>query len=71
MATSSLSNSRLSAIMSEEILERKLFSSFDKYEEFVDAQGAFLVLDLFEDPSAEDDQKERVLFNRLSMIVSL
>ena len=57
--------------MSEEILERKLFSSFDKYEEFVDAQGAFLVLDLFEDPSAEDDQKERVLFNRLSMIVSL
>ena len=57
--------------MSEEVLERELFASFDKYEEFVNAEESFLAVELFEDPSKEDDQKERVLFTRLSLIVRL
>jgi hypothetical protein len=55
--------------MSEEVLERQLFSSFDKYEEFVGTEEAFLAVDLFKDPSTEDNQKEQVLFLRLSAIV--
>jgi hypothetical protein len=57
--------------MSEEVLERKLFSSFDKYEDFVNAQETLLAVDLFEDPSAEDDQKEHMLFTGLSLIVRI
>jgi len=57
--------------MSEEVPERKLFSSFDKYGEFVDAQGAFLAVDLFNNPSTEDDHKECLLLKELSNIVRL
>jgi hypothetical protein len=57
--------------MSEEVLERTLFSSFDRYEEFVDAEEAFLAVDLFEDPSKEDNQKEQLLFTKLSTIVRI
>jgi len=56
--------------MSEEVLERTLFASFDKYEEFTNAEASFLAVELFEDPSTEDDQKERVLFTRLSLILA-
>jgi hypothetical protein len=57
--------------MTEEVLERKLYSSFDKYAEFVDRQQNFLSFDLFQNPSTEDDQKEDLLFKELSIIVRL
>ena len=56
--------------MSEEVLERKLFASFDKHE-FLNAEESFLAVELFEEPSTEDDQKEHALFTRLSLIVRL
>jgi hypothetical protein len=57
--------------MTEEVLERKLYSSFDRYAEFVDKQKNLLALDLFQNPSTEDDQQEDLLFKGLSNIVRL
>jgi hypothetical protein len=57
--------------MTEEVLERKLYSSFDRYAEFVDKQKNLLALDLFQNPSTEDNRQEDLLFKGLSNIVRL
>ena len=56
--------------MSDDLLEGKLLSSFEKLEEFLDVQCSCLKLNLYENPSEEDDKKEFLLFKRLSDIVS-
>ena len=57
--------------MNEEISERKIFVTFEKYGEFAGTQKTFLASNLFEIPSAEDDKAEAVLFNTLSSVVRL
>ncbi|KAG6814258.1 hypothetical protein H0H92_015373 [Tricholoma furcatifolium] len=51
--------------MSDETLKGKLFAIFEKHGEFLDIQRSCLELDLFEDPSEDDDKKEYLQFKRL------
>ncbi|KAG6890812.1 hypothetical protein C0995_003245 [Termitomyces sp. Mi166 len=55
--------------MSDELLEGKLFTSFEKLEEFLNVQQSCLKLNLYENPSDEDDKKEFLLFKRLSDVL--
>ncbi|KAG6841983.1 hypothetical protein C0991_004474 [Blastosporella zonata] len=55
--------------MSDEVLEAKIFATFEKYGEFLITQQSCLNLDLCENPSEEDDKKEYLLFKRLSGIL--
>ncbi|KAG6816305.1 hypothetical protein H0H87_007137 [Tephrocybe sp. NHM501043] len=55
--------------MSDEVLEGKIFATFEKYGEFLNIQQSCLNLDLYENPSEEDDKKEYFLFKRLSAIL--
>ncbi|KAG5635354.1 hypothetical protein H0H81_011555 [Sphagnurus paluster] len=51
--------------MEEEILEGKLFATFEGHGDFSKLQQSCLELDLFENPSEEDDMKEYFLFKRI------
>jgi hypothetical protein len=53
----------------EEIPERKLFSTFEKHGEFVNAQQSLLSLNLGIEPTPEEDYKETVHLQRLCSIV--
>ena len=55
--------------MSDEVLEGKLFGSFEKLKEFNDVQQACLAFDLFGVPTEEDNQREALLFRTLFHIV--
>lgn len=49
--------------------EGKLFATFERHGEFVDLQKSFLSLELFEEPSVEDDKEQNPVFARLLLIV--
>lgn len=49
--------------------EGKLFATFERHGEFVGLQKSFLSLDLFEEPSVEDDKEQNPIFARLLLIV--
>ncbi len=55
--------------MADELIERKLFATFDKLDEFLSYQSKFLSYDLKLSPSADEDKEELVLFNKLCNIV--
>ncbi|KAG6918759.1 hypothetical protein DXG01_011950 [Tephrocybe rancida] len=55
--------------MSDEVLEGKLFATFEKHGEFFNIQRSCLNLDLNKNPSEEEDRKEIFLFKRLSGIL--
>ncbi|KAF8895385.1 ARM repeat-containing protein [Infundibulicybe gibba] len=57
--------------MSDEVLEGKQFATFEKHGEFVETQAAFLAID-FDNltASAEENERQTLLFNKLSGILS-
>ncbi|KAF8917124.1 ARM repeat-containing protein [Mucidula mucida] len=55
--------------MADELIERKLFATFDKLDEFLSYQSKFLSYDLKLSPSADEDKEELVLFNKLCNIL--
>ena len=55
--------------MEEALPEGKLFATFEKHGEFVNAQQSFLSLSLEVEPTLEENKKELVHFKRLSDIV--
>ncbi|KAF8073788.1 armadillo-type protein [Lyophyllum atratum] len=57
--------------MEDEVLEGKLFATFEKHGEFSDTQRSCLELDLFEHISEEDDRKEYLLFQKLYNILDV
>lgn len=57
--------------MSDDSPEGKAFVSFERLEEFLNVQRFCLKLDLYENPSEEDDKKEFLFFKRLFDIASL
>lgn len=56
-------------LMADELSEAKFFATFEKHGEFANAQQSFLVLDLNQVPSPEEEKREAVLFQKLSNIV--
>lgn len=52
-----------------EIMERKLFASFSKFDEFTKLQTTFLTVDLTRDPTDDEADEEQKLFSRLLLIV--
>ncbi|TFK52537.1 hypothetical protein OE88DRAFT_1657863 [Heliocybe sulcata] len=55
--------------MNEEQSEGRFFATFEKYEEFTNAQASLLSKDLFENPNDEDDRQETEKLRNLSVIV--
>lgn len=49
--------------------ERKLFSMFDQYDEFLNYQAQFLAHELDVEPSSDEDNEEERLFRKLCGIV--
>jgi len=54
---------------SDEVLEGKIFGSFEKLREFHDGQHTCLAFDLFGVPTEKDNQREALLFKTLYDIV--
>ncbi|RDB18014.1 Tubulin-specific chaperone D [Hypsizygus marmoreus] len=55
--------------MDDEVFERKLFATFERHGEFTDIQQSCLELDLFENPSEDEDLRENQTFSKLSNIL--
>ncbi|KAJ3775517.1 TBCD protein [Lentinula raphanica] len=55
--------------MADEDNEHKLFSSFEKYDEFIEAQKVFLQMDLTEEPSKDQQVEDRRLHQKLVNIL--
>ncbi|KAF9468537.1 tubulin folding cofactor D C terminal-domain-containing protein [Collybia nuda] len=51
------------------VSEGKLFATFERHGEFADGQKAFLSLDLFQEPSVEEDEEQNAVFGRLLSIL--
>ncbi|KAG5648314.1 hypothetical protein DXG03_004886 [Asterophora parasitica] len=55
--------------INDDVLEGKVFVAFEKLEEFTNLQRTFLELDLFKNPSEEEDKKEWSLYKSLTNIL--
>ncbi|EGO23938.1 hypothetical protein SERLADRAFT_450239 [Serpula lacrymans var. lacrymans S7.9] len=55
--------------MADEVIEGKIFATFEKYDEFLAIQKAFLVVDLTTEPNDEQDKDEIELLRKLCFIL--
>ncbi|KAF9013516.1 TBCD protein [Cyathus striatus] len=51
------------------LVEARLFTTFEQHSEFLDAQKSLLSLNLFNEPSPDEEQNENLLFQKLSHIL--
>lgn len=58
------------ASVQDEILERKQFASFGKFDEFSKLQTTFLGVDLAREPTDDEEGEEGQRFTKLSLIVN-
>ncbi|TFK40548.1 TBCD protein [Crucibulum laeve] len=56
--------------MADDVPEGKLFATFERHGEFLNAQQLLLSLDLYEEPSLDADKKEFFLSQRLFVILA-
>lgn len=51
--------------MADADTERKIFSSFERYEEFSETQTALLQMDLTKEPSKDEQVEDHTLYQKL------
>lgn len=64
-------NLLLNILLATQIMadEDQFFSAFTEYKEFIELQAKFLSVDLFTEPSSDQDREEKQRLQRLSNLV--